>query len=35
MFYENVAVNRGIQVKAFTDVDEARHWLEMRTRAAG
>jgi hypothetical protein len=35
MFYENVAVNRGIQVKAFTDVDQARHWLEMRTRAAG
>lgn len=28
-FFEDVAVNRGIRVKSFTDFDEAIVWLEM------
>jgi hypothetical protein len=34
-FYETVAVNRGVQVRAFIDIDEARRWLDLRTRAIG
>ena len=26
-FVENVAVNRGVNVKIFTDFDQAQHWL--------
>lgn len=28
MFYENVAVNRGLHVKIFKDLAEARQWLD-------
>ncbi len=31
-FYENVAVNRGLSVCAFKDLDRARAWLEQPAR---
>ena len=26
-FWENVAVNRGLKIKFFTDLEEAKHWV--------
>ena len=32
-FFETVAANRGVQIKAFTDFEQAIAWLVMRNRA--
>ena len=33
-FAENVAFNRGVRLKMFTDIDEARDWLSEKNESA-